>query len=75
MSESPAETVIDPKLLELICCPLTKGMLSYDAERKELISLSAKLAYPVREGIPIMLPSEARQLGEDEIAASRKPRD
>jgi len=75
MPESTAETVIDAKLLELICCPLTKGMLSYDAERKELVSLSAKLAYPVREGIPIMLPSEARQLGEDEIAARRKQRD
>ena len=74
MSETSTETAIDPKLLELICCPLTKGVLSYDATRKELISLTAKLAYPVREGIPIMLPSEARALDEDEIAQRRKSR-
>lgn len=74
MGETSTETAIDPKLLELICCPLTKGVLSYDATRKELISLTAKLAYPVREGIPIMLPSEARALDEDEIAQRRKLR-
>lgn len=74
MGETSSETAIDPKLLELICCPLTKGVLSYDAARKELISLTAKLAYPVREGIPIMLPSEARALDEDEIAQRRKSR-
>ena len=74
MGETSTETAIDPKLLELICCPLTKGVLSYDAARKELISLAAKLAYPVREGIPIMLPSEARVLDEDEIAQRRKSR-
>lgn len=74
MGDTPGEAAIDPKLLELICCPLTKGILSYDAARKELISLSAKLAYPVREGIPIMLPSEARALDEDEIARRRKSR-
>lgn len=74
MGETSTETAIDPKLLELICCPLTKGVLSYDAGRKELISLTAKLAYPVREGIPIMLPSEARVLDEDEIAQRRKSR-
>jgi uncharacterized protein YbaR (Trm112 family) len=51
---------IDPKLLELLACPLTKGRLEFDAEHSELISKSAKLAYPVRDGIPIMLPSEAR---------------
>jgi hypothetical protein len=56
---------IDPKLLDLLACPLTKGRLEYDAEHSELISRSAKLAYPVRDGIPIMLPSEARVL-EDE---------
>lgn len=56
---------IDPKLLELLVCPLTKGALDYDAEKSELVSKSAKLAYPVRDGIPIMLPSEARSL-EDE---------
>lgn len=53
---------IDTKLLELLCCPLTKGALVFDKERSELVSASARLAYPVRDGIPIMLPSEARQL-------------
>ena len=53
---------IDPKLLELLVCPLTKTTLSYDAERQELISRAAKLAYPIRDGIPIMLPDEARVL-------------
>jgi len=52
----------DPKLLELLVCPLTKTQLSYDAERDELVSRAARLAYPIREGIPIMLPSEAREL-------------
>jgi uncharacterized protein len=55
-------TRIDPKLLELLVCPLTKETLEYDAERQELISRRAKLAYPIRDGIPIMLPEEARQL-------------
>ncbi len=52
----------DPKLLEILVCPLTKAPLEYDAERQELISRQAKLAYPIREGIPIMLVDEARQL-------------
>ena len=55
-------TALDPKLLELLVCPLTKGALRWDSENSELISKSAKLAYPVRDGIPIMLPSEARPL-------------
>jgi uncharacterized protein YbaR (Trm112 family) len=55
-------TRIDPKLLEILVCPLTKGPLDYDAERQELISRQAKLAYPIRDGIPIMLPEEARPL-------------
>ena len=55
-------TRIDPKLLELLVCPLTKGPLDYDAERQELVSRQAKLAYPIRDGIPIMLPEEARPL-------------
>jgi uncharacterized protein len=59
-----AATRIDPKLLEILVCPLTKGPLQYDAERQELISRQAKLAYPIRDGIPIMLPEEARQLTE-----------
>jgi uncharacterized protein YbaR (Trm112 family) len=59
--ERPAGSV-DPKLLEILVCPLTKGPLEYDAEKQELISRSAKLAYPIRAGIPIMLPEEARRL-------------
>jgi uncharacterized protein len=55
---------IDPKLLEILVCPLTKTTLEYDAERQELISRAAKLAYPIRDGIPIMLPDEARPLAE-----------
>jgi uncharacterized protein YbaR (Trm112 family) len=58
----PAAGQIDPKLLEILVCPLTKATLEYDAERQELISRPAKLAYPIRDGIPIMLPEEARQL-------------
>lgn len=54
---------VDPKLLEILVCPLTKGPLRYDAQAQELISDSAKLAYPVREGIPVMLVDEARQIG------------
>lgn len=55
-------TPIDPKLLELLVCPLTKQPLRYDAERQELISETVQLAFPIRDGIPIMLPSEARSL-------------
>lgn len=55
---------VDPKLLELLVCPLTKGRLSYDRERNELVCDAAKLAYPIREGIPIMLVSEARRLDD-----------
>jgi hypothetical protein len=53
---------VDPKLLEILVCPLTKGPLDYDAKAQELISRQAKLAYPIRDGIPIMLPDEARRL-------------
>ena len=59
--DRPASTV-DSKLLEILVCPITKGPLEYDAERQELISRSAKLAYPIRDGIPIMLADEARRL-------------
>jgi uncharacterized protein YbaR (Trm112 family) len=52
----------DPRLLEILVCPVTKGPLRYDAERQELISDKAKLAFPIREGIPIMLIDEARKL-------------
>ena len=57
-------TDIDPKLLEILVCPLTKGPLEFDRAAGELISRKAGLAYPVRDGIPIMLPSEARRLDE-----------
>ncbi len=60
-TDRPAGTV-DPKLLEILVCPLTKTTLEYDAERQELISRKARLAYPIRDGIPIMLPEEARRL-------------
>ncbi len=56
---------LDRKLLELLVCPVTKTTLEYDAEAQELISRAAKLAYPIRDGIPIMLPEEARVLDED----------
>ena len=55
---------IDPRMLELLVCPLTKATLEYDAAKQELISRAAKLAYPIRDGIPIMLPEEARPLDE-----------
>ena len=57
MSAAPRTT--DPKLLELLVCPLTKGTLTYDAEKQELISARAKLRYPIRDGIPILLADEA----------------
>lgn len=63
----PALTVEpDPRLLEILVCPVTRGRLEYDREKAELISRSAKLAYPIRDGVPIMLPEEARELGEKE---------
>lgn len=55
---------VDPKLLEILVCPLTKNTLEYDAKAQELISRSAGLAYPIRDGIPIMLPDEARKLDD-----------
>src|ERR1700760_3237885 len=69
-SDRPASAV-DPKLLEILVCPLTKGPLEYDAEKQELISRSAKLAYPIRDGIPIMLPEEARRLEWFTVIARR----
>lgn len=56
---------VDPKLLELLVCPLTKGVLRYDAEHDELISDQARLAYPIRDGVPIMLVDGARSLDEE----------
>jgi uncharacterized protein YbaR (Trm112 family) len=57
---------IDPKLLEILVCPLTKGPLVMSADKSELISWSARLAYPIRDGIPVMLVDEARELRVDE---------
>lgn len=56
---------VDPRLLDLLVCPLTKTTLRYDRERQELISEQAGLAYPIRDGIPIMLPDEARPLRDE----------
>ena len=61
---------MDTKLLELLVCPVTKGPLRYDRERQELVSRSARLAYPVRDGIPVMLEAEARPLTDDELETS-----
>ncbi|AQZ98920.1 MAG TPA: Trm112 family protein [Comamonas sp.] len=58
---------MDPKLLELLVCPVTKGPLRFDKERQELISQSARLAYPVRDGMPILLENEARPLEDSEL--------
>ncbi len=68
MTRDVPSTQIDPKLLELLVCPLTNAALQFDAERSELISVKARLAFPVRDGIPIMLPSEARPLEEAEYS-------
>ncbi len=57
---------VDPKLLEILVCPMTRGPLVYDREKQELISKQAGLAYPIRDGIPIMLPDEARELSDAE---------
>ncbi len=65
-----AEPTVDPKLLEILVCPLTKGPLTYDRAAQELISQRARLAYPIRDGIPIMLIDEARALDDDGVSAS-----
>lgn len=67
MSEiTPAYAAVDPRLLEVLVCPVTRSSLIYDRARGELISKAARLAYPVRDGVPVMLPEEARPLGEGE---------
>jgi uncharacterized protein YbaR (Trm112 family) len=65
MTEAKTGPGVDPRLLEILVCPLTKGPLRYDAEAQELISEQAGLAYPIRDGIPIMLVDEARPLDPD----------
>ena len=57
---------VDPRLLEILVCPVTHGPLTYDRQRSELVSKSGKLAYPVRDGVPVMLPEEARSLDDGE---------
>ena len=66
---------MDNKLLELLVCPVTKGPLDFDRERQELLSRSARLAYPIRNGIPILLENEARPLSDEELEklAARRP--
>lgn len=63
---------MDVKLLEILVCPVTKGPLVYDREKQELISVSARLAYPIRDGIPVMLDEEARAMSAEEVDALRK---
>jgi len=63
MADAPTPSV-DPRLLEVLVCPVTHGPLEYDRERNELVSRRANLAYPIRDGTPIMLPEEARRLDE-----------
>lgn len=63
---------MDAKLLEILVCPVTKGPLVYDREKQELVSVSARLAYPIRDGIPVMLEDEARRLTPDEADAYRR---
>ena len=57
---------VDPRLLEILVCPVTHGALDFDRAKGELISRSARLAYPIRDGVPIMLPEDARELGDGE---------
>jgi uncharacterized protein YbaR (Trm112 family) len=64
MTDDFATPGVDPRLLEILVCPVTRGTLEYDREAGELISRGAKLAYPIRDGVPIMLPEEARKLDE-----------
>jgi uncharacterized protein YbaR (Trm112 family) len=63
---------VDPKLLEMLVCPVTKGPLVYDRQRQELVSKSARLAYPIRDGIPVMLEEEARKLEPAEYERADK---
>jgi len=68
MSEIAKSNSIDPKLLEILVCPQTKGPLVYDREKDELLSKKARLAFPIRDGVPIMLIDEARTLSDEEAA-------
>ncbi|HYD44502.1 MAG TPA: Trm112 family protein [Phenylobacterium sp.] len=66
MSDTPPALEVDPRLLEILVCPVSHGRLDYDREKNELVSRAARLAYPIRDGVPVMLPGEARELGEGE---------
>ena len=66
MSDASLLPAVDPRLLEVLVCPVSRGPLIYDRDRGELISKVARLAYPVRDGVPVMLPEEARPLDEGE---------
>lgn len=66
MPATPPAAQIDSRLLEVLVCPVTQSTLIYDRKAQELISKGARLAYPIRDGVPLMLPEEARELGEDE---------
>ena len=66
MSDTPPALEVDPRLLEILICPVSHGRLDYDREKNELVSRAARLAYPIRDGVPVMLPGEARELGEGE---------
>lgn len=68
MAEPPPSHHVDPKLLEILVCPVSHETLSYDRERQELVAVKARLAYPIRDGIPIMLREEARHLDDDPAA-------
>lgn len=68
MADEPVE--IDPKLLEILVCPVTRGPLVYRREAHELVSKQARLAFPIREGVPVMLADEARELTDEEVNAS-----
>ena len=70
---SKSGTAVDPKLLEILVCPLTKSPLRYDEAKQELISEQVGLAYPIRDGIPIMLVDEARELGDEDAAKPAPP--
>jgi uncharacterized protein len=62
--EPDTRSRVDPRLLEILVCPVTRAVLTYDPQRQELVSRAARLAYPIRDGVPIMLPEEARKLDE-----------
>ena len=72
LQQASEPSAFDPKLLELLVCPLTKRPLEYDPERQELLSRAARLAYPIRNGIPVLLPDEARAFDDSDDARLRR---